>query len=340
MPSRRWSRGASGKICKAPERQKETWFWLVQPLDSTEPEAEPGASRPAHGVLHGQGDGGNLGDHPYDRRRLSYAGTFPNPLQSRLIQGMEMVTGRLRLLHLIRRFEAMGVPYGQGFWAQALEVMGIELTTPTEQIANIPPTGPLVITANHPHGLVDGMVLAELIGRVRTDYKILTRSLLTGVGEIEDFMIPVPFAHEADALQQNLAMRKRAMEHLKGGGAIVLFPSGIVAASHTMFGPVIEAEWNPFTAKMIQRSGATVVPVYFPGRNSRWYQVANRVSATLRQGLLLHEVVHALNKPQAPRVGPPVPPEDIARFADNPRGFMAWLRERTLALADKPGPAA
>jgi putative hemolysin len=252
----------------------------------------------------------------------------------RTIQTMEMVTGKLRLLKLIRKFEAMGVPEGQAFWRQALDVMGIDLLTPAEQTARIPREGPLVVVANHPHGLVDGMVLAELVGRRREDYKILTRSLLTGVAEIDRFMIPVPFAHEEDALQQNLEMRKRAMDHLREGGAIVLFPSGVVAASETMFGPAMEREWNPFTAKMIQRSGARVVPIYFPGQNSRWYQVANRVSSTLRQGLLLYEVVHALNRPQAPVVGRPIERDEVEAWAGNPRGFVAWLRDLTLGLRD------
>ncbi|MEM0946719.1 MAG: lysophospholipid acyltransferase family protein [Pseudomonadota bacterium] len=281
----------------------------------------------------GQGDGGDLSDQPYDRKRLSYASTFPHPIQRSVIQTMELFTGKLHLLRRIRKFEAMGVPYGQPFWAQALGVMGIELRTPSEEIGRIPKEGPLIITANHPHGLVDGMVLAELIGKVRTDYKILTRSLLTGVGEIDEFMLPVPFAHEADALQQNLEMRKKAMAHLEQGGTIVLFPSGVVASSETMFGPAIEAEWNPFTAKLIQRSGAQVLPIKFPGANSRWYQMANRISPTLRQGLLLYEVRHALDKPQRPIVGAPLTDEEIKAWAGNPRGFMAWLREQTLSLA-------
>ncbi|WP_245925255.1 lysophospholipid acyltransferase family protein [Aliiruegeria haliotis] len=288
--------------------------------------------RPPHRDLVGQGDGQNLADQPYDRRRLSYANTFENPLQVGAIHAMEFLTGKMRLLRLIRKFEAMGVPHGQPFWEQALGVMGIKLTTPQSQIDNIPEDGPLVIVANHPHGLVDGMVLAELIGRRRTDYKILTRSLLTGVGEIDQFMIPVPFPHEEDALQKNLEMRRTAMDHLKAGGCIVLFPSGVVASSDTLLGPVIEREWNPFTAKMIQRSGASVLPIFFPGSNSRWYQMANRVSATLRQGLLLYEVVHSLNKPQAPAVGEVFDREEIASWSSNPRGFMAWLREQTLSL--------
>ncbi|WP_407943760.1 lysophospholipid acyltransferase family protein [Mangrovicoccus algicola] len=269
---------------------------------------------------------------PYDKRKLSYATTFDSPVKAQTIRSLEWLTGKITLLRLIRDFERSGVPEGQAFWRRALDVMGIALHTPREQIDRIPRNGPLIVVANHPHGLVDGMVLAELIGRVRQDYKILTRSLLTGVDEVRRFMLPVPFPHEADALQQNLEMRRRAMEHLGQGGAIVLFPSGVVASSRTWFGPALEAAWNPFTAKMIQRSGATVLPVRFPGQNSRWYQVANQLSPTLRQGLLIHEVVAALNKPQAPIVGEPVPPEESRRWASDPRGFVAWLRDRTLSL--------
>lgn len=277
-----------------------------------------------------------LAEVPYDRRRLSYASTFTNPTQRITIQTIEHLTGKLRLLRKIRRFEAMGVPHGQAFWKQALDVMGIELKTPQEQIDRIPKDGPLIITSNHPHGLVDGMVLAELIGRVRTDYKILTRSLLTGITEINHFMIPVPFPHEEDALEKNLVMRKDAMNHLKGGGVVILFPSGVVGASKTAFGPVVEEQWNPFTAKMIQRSQAKVLPVYFPGGNSRWYQVANQISPTLRQSLLLFEVVKALNKPQTPVVGQLIDRPEIKDWADNPRGFVSWLRDETLKLGSMP----
>ncbi len=269
---------------------------------------------------------------PYDKRRLSYANTFENPVQATIIRTMEWLTGKITLLRLIRRYERGERTLGQAFWGRALELLDIPLTTPDEQIAQIPKTGPVVIVANHPHGLVDGMVLAELVGRVRTDYKILTRAILTGADEVDPFVIPVPFPHEADARERNLEMRKRAMSHLKGGGVVVIFPSGAVANSETFFGPAEEAEWNPFTAKMIQRSGAVVVPVRFPGQNSRAYLIANKLSATLRQGLLIHEVVHARHKPPAPIVGPVIGRDEIESWSTNSRGFMAWLREKTLSL--------
>ncbi|MGH1371633.1 lysophospholipid acyltransferase family protein [Planktotalea sp.] len=269
---------------------------------------------------------------PYDKRKLSYANTFTNPWKANLIRVMEWTTGKIPLIRLVRRFERTGAEDGQGFWSQALGHMGIELRTSDAEIANIPATGPVIVVANHPHGLVDGMILAELIGRVRTDYRILTRSLLTGVSEIEEFMIPVPFPHEEDAREQFLDMRRRAMAHLDDDGVIVLFPSGVVASSETWFGPAIEQQWNPFTAKMIQRSGAVVVPIHFPGQNSRAYQIANRISATLRQGLLIHEVMHACGKPQHPIVGAPIPKEKIKELSSNPRGLVAWLREHTMGL--------
>lgn len=271
---------------------------------------------------------------PYDKRKLSYANTFPDPVKANTIRVIEWLTGKITLLRLIRRFERAGVASGQVFWRRALDHMGIDLLTPAEQIARIPTTGPLVVVANHPHGLVDGMILAELIGRVREDYKILTRSLLTGVDEIKQFMIPVPFPHEDDSQRKNLEMRRRAMDHLATGGTIALFPSGVVASADRFFGPAIEREWHVFTAKMIMRSGASVLPIYFPGANSRWYQMANLVSPTLRQGLLIHEVVHSLGRPQAPVVGNPLPAESVERWDGNPRGFMAWLRDETLALAE------
>jgi len=180
------------------------------------------------------------------------------------------------------------------------------------------------------------MILAEMIGRIRQDYRILTRSILTGIDEsAASFMIAVPFQHEEDSQRKMIDMRARAMEHLKDGGLLALFPSGVVASSDTLFGPAVEREWNVFTAKMIRTSGATVLPCYFAGSNSRWYQIANRISPTLRQGLLLHEIVHSLDRPQKPVIGQPLSQADMAPHMADPRAFMAWLRDQTLAL----GPA-
>lgn len=277
------------------------------------------------------------GEAVYDRRSLTYSNTFANPWTRNMVRAMEWMTGKITIIRRVRQFERLGEVKGQEFWPATMKVMGIDLQTPTHQLARIPDQGPVIFVANHPHGLVDGMILADLIGRRRPDYRILTRALLTGLDEsAASYMIAVPFPHDPDAQEKMLTMRALAMEHLAQNGLIALFPSGAVATSKSMWGPAIEGEWNVFTAKMIRTSGATIVPCFFTGSNSRWYQIANRISPVLRQGLLLHEVVHSFDKPQAPIIGNPITPDQWESKIGKPREFMAWLRARTLSLRDDP----
>lgn len=323
------------------------FWWLENSGKIAEPARQRSPARKATALVDSTQNGLNMGQatqdssdetvsfNQYDRRALSYASTFDDPWKATFIRIMEAFTGKLTILRLIRKFEKQGAPSGQAFWRACLDVMGIELTTPQEQLDRIPKNGPVIVVANHPHGMVDGMIFADLIGRVRPDYRILTRSLLTVIDEVAgSYMIPVPFVHDADAQRKMVEMRAKAMKHLADGGVVALFPSGVVASSDTWWGPAIEREWNVFTAKMIRKSGATVVPMRFQGSNSRAYQIANQVSPMLRQGLLLHEIVRSLNKPQGPVVGHPIPQETVDGYADDPRGFMAWLREHTMDLKD------
>jgi putative hemolysin len=271
----------------------------------------------------------------YDRSALTYSNTFDSPVRRAIIKSIEWCTGKIHIIRMICEFERRGKYHGQAFWRGALDVMGIDLITPQAQLDRIPKTGPVVIVANHPHGMVDGMVFADLIGRVRTDYRILTRAFLTDIdGDAGAFLIPVPFPHEEDAQAKMVEMRKQSMTHLKEGGVIAVFPSGVVASSNSLFGPMVEDEWNLFTAKMIRLSGARVVPLFFPGANSRWYQMANQISATLRQGLLIHEIVKACGKPQKPIVGHPFDQDEVKERLKDQRACMAWMREQTLNLRD------
>jgi len=271
----------------------------------------------------------------YDRQNLTYSGTFDSPIKRGLIKTIEWCSGKIHILRMIRKFEKRGKVQGHGFWRAVLDVMGIDLLTPQEQLDLIPKTGPVVVVANHPHGLVDGLIMAELIGSVRPDYRILVRAFLKDLDEdAGKYLIPVPFPHEEDAQAKMVEMRKQAMAYLKEGGLIALFPSGVVASSNTMFGPMVEDEWNLFTAKMIRTSGARVVPLFFPGANSRWYQMANQISATLRQSLLIHEIVNACGKPQKPIVGAPFDDAEVQDRLKDPRAFMAWMRDVTLNLRD------
>ena len=115
----------------------------------------------------------------YDRSAITYSNSFPQFYKRWFIKLVEILTARYYLLWKMRRWEK-NPNKDPDFWVSVLEEMNIKLTTPIEEIKRIPSKGPLVIVSNHPHGLIDGIIMAHLISHVRDDYQILTRALLVG----------------------------------------------------------------------------------------------------------------------------------------------------------------
>lgn len=271
------------------------------------------------------------GTGAYNASDLTYAGSFASPWKRGLIRTIENLTGRLGLLWLVRKWE-VDPDRDPDFWKSVLDRLDIKLTTSQDQLDAIPKMGPLVVVSNHPHGLVDGIVMAHLLSHARDDYKILARAFLRHVPRIDKYLLPVAFPHEPDAIQTNIRMRKEAIAHLKNDGCIALFPAGTVATSDTCFGPVVDPDWLPFTAKMIRQSGAQVLPVFFPGANSRAYQIADKLSVTLRQALLLHEIKAAMHKDQKVVVGELIEPEALQSYEKDGPGLMKFLKQKTYDL--------
>lgn len=270
----------------------------------------------------------------YDRSELTYANSFPQFWKRAFIKTVETVTARMQLLFHMRHWENNPDKHPH-FWTSVLDEMNIQVQTPEDQLNNIPKTGPIVVVCNHPHGLIDGVVLAWLLSKCREDFKIITRALLNGVEVAKKNLLPISFPHEEDAVRKNIRTRKEAVESVKAGHCVGVFPAGTVCTSKTPFGPVVEAEWGKFTSKLILQTDAQVVPIFFPGSNSRWFQIANSISDTCRQSLLMYEIKHAFNKPQAPIVGKPIGRDVLDKYKKDADGLMAFLRAETLKLDPK-----
>ncbi len=270
----------------------------------------------------------------YDRSELTYANSFPQMGKRIFIKTVETFTARFRLLYHMRHWEN-NPNKNPHFWTSVLDEMDIQVETPTDQLENIPGKGPIVIVCNHPHGLVDGLVLAWLLSKRREDFQIITRALLNGVSVAEKNLLSISFPHEEDAVRKNLKTRKEAVNNVRDGHCVGVFPAGTVCTSKTAFGPVVEAEWGKFTSKLILQTNAQVVPIFFQGSNSRLFQIANRISDTCRQSLLMYEIKKAFHKPQAPIVGKVIGRDVLDTYKNDAEGLMAFLRSETLSLNPK-----
>ena len=268
-----------------------------------------------------------------DPKYISFNQSLPAGLQATAIRTLENMTGRIKVLRLAKKHaEEPALP--GNFWKQALTRMRVENEVSDAALARIPKTGPLVVFANHPHGLVDGMVLCNNISRVRSDFKILTRPFLTKLEEINPHMMPVAYPHEPDSIEKNIQMHKDAVAHVRGGGCLILFPAGAVARAKSWWGDAAEMDWTPFLARLILRGNAAALPMYFGTQNSRWFQMAAQISNTARQGLLMHEIARSFGTVMRPVVGQAVAQTKFTAMGLRMPEMVQKLREMTFALAN------
>jgi putative hemolysin len=252
-----------------------------------------------------------------------------------MIRVMENATGRLGL---IKKAEGYGdeVKQGRDFWQVMVERYGLSLDVIGGSLDNIPKDGPLIVIANHPYGILDGLMLGHILSEVRGDFRILAHRVFRKAEDINRIILPISFDDTKEALALNIQTRKDALRFLSDGGAIGIFPGGTVSTAAKPFGRPMDPGWRNFTARMIAKSQATVVPIYFDGHNSRLFQMMSHVHTTLRMGLLIKEFRARVNSPVRVVVGAPIPREDLARYTSDPKAMMAFLRERTYALSPTP----
>src|ERR1700679_1250947 len=173
-----------------------------------------------------------------------------------------------------------------------------------DALARLPRAGALVIVANHPLGVLDGVIVCQLIARVRSDFRVLTNAVLNRADEVKQFLLPVDFSETKEALDTNLKSRAAAKQHLLAGGCLIVFPAGGVSTTPKPWDKhAVDAEWKNLTARLIAQAKAPVVPVYFAGQNSRLFQLASHVSMTLRLSLLFKEVHDRIGTEVHVRIG-------------------------------------
>ena len=213
-----------------------------------------------------------------------------------------------------------------------LAEMQVRLQVATADLERIPVKGPLVAVANHPFGVLDGAALGALLLRIRPDVKVMTNSLLEDIPELHEHSIFVdPFQTSLSA-EKNVKALKQAIAWLREGGALAVFPAGEVSQLQVHKAQVTDPEWNNVAARLVRKTGATALPVFFSGHNSVTFQLLGLIHPRLRTLLLMQEFLQQQGKTVQVRVGTPIPSELISNL-DNDEEATEYLRLRTYLLS-------
>lgn len=269
-------------------------------------------------------------------RDISYAHSAETWGGRAVIRALENATGRIGLIRRAERYQR-DVASGADFWSVMVGRYGLSLNLVGGSLSDIPSEGPLVLVANHPYGILDGLVLGHILSHRRDgDFRILAHRVFRKAEELDKVILPISFDETKEGIATNLATRREAIDYLKKGGAIGIFPGGTVSTSRKPFSRPLDPGWRSFTAKMIVKSNATVVPIYFSGQNSRLFQIASHLHNTLRLGLLIGEFGRRVDTSVEAVIGAPIQSSELVSYHKDPNAMMDFLRARTYALSPSP----
>ncbi len=213
-----------------------------------------------------------------------------------------------------------------------LAEMRIELRISSTDQSRIPLTGPVVVVANHPYGVMDGAILTVLLTRVRPDVKILTNFVLADVPELQQHCLFVDPFQTDRSIESNRKTMREALAWLQRGGMLAIFPAGEVSHLQMPVAHIADPAWNETAVRLIGRTGAVALPIYFCGHNSVGFQFLGMIHPRLRTTFLLQEFLQHEGKTVEVRIGSPIAHESIQSCSGD-REATEYLRWRTYLLA-------
>jgi putative hemolysin len=263
---------------------------------------------------------------------LSYANERDPKLKRWFIRSIEGLSGRDRFTRLYEIWRNDIVGKTDRVFGKMLDLIHVDLkiegTWPPENI----PEGPIVVVANHPFGIGDGIAVLALAEQLGRPFRVLINNELLKVPEMAPYSLPVSFEETKEALALNMQTRHEALKLLKEGVTVVIFPAGGVATARKGFGRAEDLPWKMFPAKLIQAARANVVPVFFEGQNGRLFHLASKISLTLRVSLLIREFRRLSGSTIHARVGTMILWEDLSTHGDR-KDLLARLFGAVFSMA-------
>jgi putative hemolysin len=250
---------------------------------------------------------------------------------------LPFVSRALGLTALQRAYARAASSPGATFVERALHALDITVGIDAEALAAVPADGPLIVVANHPHGALDGLALAQAIGRVRPDVRLLANQLLSRIPDMRTVSFFVDPFGGPEAEARCLAGLRASYLWLRNGGALIVFPAGEVA-HRVRDGRSVDGEWLSTVGRLAAQTGARVLPLFINGSNSWMFRVAGLVHPRLRTLLLGRELLRQRGTHVTFEVGAAI---DASRLPEAvcPSQLTRHLRAQVDRLADRAAAA-
>ncbi len=259
---------------------------------------------------------------------------FKDPLQNKLFS---MVKGPLEHALDFPRMNRLyndvsGMNDKRPFWDKILDRLGVSYDLPDADLSRImSTTGPAIVVANHPFGGIETVILASILRSMRCDVKFMANYMLNVIPEIRDLLITVNPFQGATSIRDNIRPIRESIQWVKDGGMLVVFPAGAVSHFDARKGAITDPSWNQSIARIIRKTGAPVLPVFFQGTNSAAFHMAGMVHPFLRTAMLPKEFFNKGRKVLQVRVGELIPFDKLKSF-ELDRDMTEYLRLRTYIL--------
>lgn len=260
------------------------------------------------------------------------------PISLPLLQQFQHSAGGRLLLHLLKLtqidalFKRNAELQGLDFVSAVLRQLGITYTLDAKELANLPASGPFIVVANHPYGALDGLLLLEILKQRRPDAKLMANDLLATIPNLAPVFLPVnPFNATA---KKNISGLRQALEHLKEGSPLGIFPAGEVSTWQIETQKIVDRPWSPSIGKLLAKANVPVVPVHFSGHNSLAFQLMSLVHPTLQTARLPAELLNKKGHHVQVRIGRQIKPQEL--LAIPKPELLAFVRAKTYSLAVLP----
>tara|TARA_A100001015_G_scaffold220634_1_gene248286 strand:+ start:1714 stop:2544 length:831 start_codon:yes stop_codon:yes gene_type:complete len=230
---------------------------------------------------------------------FSYASNSEHNFAQRLIiKTIESITGKKKLENLYKNY-SIKQKNPKTFWTDILNEMQIKIINKSHNKLTIPKSGPLLVIANHPFGIIDGLILCSLVSQFRDDFKIMTHETLQFLPQLKKFILPVDFSGRSkDSKILNVKTAKNAREHLDNNGILIIFPSGGVSVAKSLKSEAVDDAWKLFPAKLIHQTKTNILPIYFDGKNGFLFHffASKLKNQTLKYSTYIHETRKKIGK--------------------------------------------